>query len=148
MSELPDTMRAIVAPAPGGPETLEEREMPRPSPGPGEVLVRVAAAGVNPVDAKTRSGAGAARFLGDADWPWVPGWDLAGTVVGAGFRGFRTTARFELARETHECAAGLLGWLFDPHDMGALWHRVARRDGVLEAILPAFARRRRGARLA
>ena len=82
---LPDVMRAIVAPAPGEPELLELREVPRPSPGPGEVLVRVAAAGVNPVDAKTRSGAGASRFLGDDGFPWIPGWDLAGTVVEAGF---------------------------------------------------------------
>lgn len=82
---LPDVMRAIVAPAPGDPELLELRELPRPSPGPGEVLVRVAAAGVNPVDAKTRAGAGAARFLGDDGFPWVPGWDLAGVVVEAGF---------------------------------------------------------------
>jgi NADPH:quinone reductase-like Zn-dependent oxidoreductase len=85
MSELPETMRAIVAPALGGPGTLELREVPRPSPGPGEVLIRVAAAGVNPVDAKTRSGAGATRFLGDDGFPWIPGWDLAGTVVEAGF---------------------------------------------------------------
>jgi NADPH:quinone reductase-like Zn-dependent oxidoreductase len=85
MPELPETMRAIVAPSPGGPETLELREVPRPSPGPGEVLIRVAAAGVNPVDAKTRSGGGASRFLGDDGFPWIPGWDLAGTVVEAGF---------------------------------------------------------------
>lgn len=85
MSELPDVMRAIVAPEPGAPEVLELREVPRPSPGPGEVLIRVAAAGVNPVDAKTRSGAGAARFLTAEDWPWIPGWDLAGTVAEAGF---------------------------------------------------------------
>ncbi|WP_211241724.1 NADP-dependent oxidoreductase [Patulibacter minatonensis] len=85
MSELPDVMRAIVAAEPGGPEVLELREVPRPSPGPGEVLIRVAAAGVNPVDAKTRSGAGATRFLGDDGFPWIPGWDLAGTVVEAGF---------------------------------------------------------------
>jgi NADPH:quinone reductase-like Zn-dependent oxidoreductase len=79
-------MRAVVASAPGGPEVLELRDdVPRPSPGPGEVLVRVAAAGVNPVDAKTRAGQGAARFLGADAFPWIPGWDLAGTVVAAGF---------------------------------------------------------------
>ncbi|MEV4420813.1 NADP-dependent oxidoreductase [Patulibacter sp. NPDC049589] len=85
MPDLPDTMRAIVAVAPGDPDVLELRDVPRPSPGPGQVLIRVAAAGVNPVDAKTRSGAGSARFVGDDGWPWIPGWDLAGTVVEAGF---------------------------------------------------------------
>lgn len=85
MSEPPETMRAIVAGAPGGVDVLELRRLPVPSPGPGEVLVRVAAAGVNPVDAKTRAGGGATRFLGPDAFPWVPGWDLAGTVVAAGF---------------------------------------------------------------
>ncbi|WP_320669210.1 NADP-dependent oxidoreductase [Patulibacter defluvii] len=82
------TMRAIVAPAPGEPDVLELREVPRPAPGPGEVLIRVAAAGVNPVDAKTRRGAGASGFLrrdGADGFPWIPGWDLAGTVAEVGF---------------------------------------------------------------
>lgn len=108
MSALPETMRAIVAPAPGGPETLELREVPRPSPGPGEVLIRVAAAGVNPVDAKTRSGAGATRFLGDDAFPWIPGWDLAGTVVEAGFG----VARFAVGDRVF----GTVGF---PHAAGA-----------------------------
>ncbi|WP_210495903.1 NADP-dependent oxidoreductase [Patulibacter sp. SYSU D01012] len=85
MTVLPDTMRAVVATAPGGRDVLELRQVPVPSPGPGEVLIRVAAAGVNPVDAKTRAGRGAAQFLGDGDWPWIPGWDLAGEVVAIGF---------------------------------------------------------------
>lgn len=108
MSDLPDVMRAIVAPAPGGPETLELRERPVPSPGPGQVLIRVAAAGVNPVDAKTRSGAGAARFLGDDGFPWIPGWDLAGTVVQAGFG----VARFAVGDRVF----GTVGF---PHAAGA-----------------------------
>jgi len=85
-------MRAIVAPSPGPPEALELREVPRPVPGPGEVLIRVAVAGVNPIDAKTRVGGGAAPFLqpgpasgdGDLAFPWIPGWDAAGTVAAVG----------------------------------------------------------------
>ncbi|MCU1647215.1 MAG: putative oxidoreductase [Nocardia sp.] len=50
-------MRAIVVRSYGGPEALELVECPVPEPGPGEVRVRVEAAGVNPVDAVTRSGA-------------------------------------------------------------------------------------------
>ncbi|WP_420798906.1 alcohol dehydrogenase catalytic domain-containing protein [Novosphingobium pentaromativorans] len=40
----------------GGPEATVVREIPRPEPGPGEILVRVHAAGLNPVDFKTREG--------------------------------------------------------------------------------------------
>src|SRR5690606_19719820 len=47
-------MRAIVVERFGGPEGLELKEVPRPEPGPGELLVRVMAAGTNPVDAKLR----------------------------------------------------------------------------------------------
>ena len=48
------TMRAISQDAFGGPEVLQLGEVPRPEPLPTEVLVRVHAAGVNPVDWKTR----------------------------------------------------------------------------------------------
>ena len=53
-----ETMRAIVQHSFGGPEVLELDELPRPEPIATEVLVRVQAAGVNPVDWKTRSGKG------------------------------------------------------------------------------------------
>ena len=48
-------MRAVVVEQWGGPEMLVEREVARPEPGLNEVLVRVHAAGVNPVDFKTRA---------------------------------------------------------------------------------------------
>jgi NADPH:quinone reductase len=52
-------MRAMVTRQFGPPDLFEERDAERPQPGPGEVLVRVVAAGTNPVDAKFRSsGAG------------------------------------------------------------------------------------------
>ena len=77
-------MRAMTVTRFGGPEVLEVTELPRPEPLPTEVLVRVVAAGVNPVDWKTRSGKGMAAVLGDP--PFVVGWDVAGVVeaVGAG----------------------------------------------------------------
>ena len=50
------TVRAIVATAPGGPDVLDVRELPDPTPGPAQVLVRVAAAGVNFIDTYRRSG--------------------------------------------------------------------------------------------
>ncbi|MET9855746.1 NADP-dependent oxidoreductase [Streptomyces sp. NPDC006450] len=73
-------MRAIVVSQWGGPEVLTETDLDRPEPGLGEILVRVHAAGVNPVDWKTRaSGALIA-------WGPVPavGWDVSGTVEAAG----------------------------------------------------------------
>jgi len=48
-------MKAIVMQQPGGPEVLQPAEVERPTPGPGEILVRLKAAGINPVDTKLRS---------------------------------------------------------------------------------------------
>ena len=78
-------MRAIRQQTLGGPEVLELVDVPRPVPGPTEVLVRVAAAGVNPVDWKTRTRGG---VLGEP--PFTVGWDVAGVVdeVGAGVTRF------------------------------------------------------------
>lgn len=81
------TMRAMVVEQWGGPENLVEREMERPEPGLNEVLVRVHAAGVNPVDWKTRA-SGALITWGEVP---VVGWDVSGTVeaVGPGVGIFR-----------------------------------------------------------
>jgi NADPH:quinone reductase-like Zn-dependent oxidoreductase len=78
-------MRAIRQESLGGPEVLQLVEVDRPEPGPTEVLVRVHAAGVNPVDWKTRAAPG---FLGAP--PFTVGWDVAGTVeaVAAGVTRF------------------------------------------------------------
>ncbi|MFE0577710.1 NADP-dependent oxidoreductase [Streptomyces sp. NPDC058874] len=73
-------MRAIVVDKWGGPENLVEREIERPEPGLGEVLVRVHAAGVNPVDWKTRA-SGALISWGETP---VVGWDVSGTVEAVG----------------------------------------------------------------
>ena len=54
----PDVMNAVVFDAPGDADTLRTARMPVPSPVISELLVRVVAAGVNPIDAKTRAGAG------------------------------------------------------------------------------------------
>jgi NADPH:quinone reductase-like Zn-dependent oxidoreductase len=74
-------MHAVVQGGYGGPEVLDVKEVPRPEPGPGQVLVRVAAAGVNPADWKTRAGAEGHRFFTP---PFTPGLDLAGIVEAAG----------------------------------------------------------------
>ena len=79
------TMRALIVDTPDGP--FRWTELPVPEAGPGQVLVRIHASGVNPLDTKIRAGAaGHARH----PLPAVLGLDLAGTVehVGAGVTGF------------------------------------------------------------
>ncbi|MER7134444.1 NADP-dependent oxidoreductase [Streptosporangium saharense] len=77
------TMRAISQDVFGGPEVLRPVLLERPRPLPTEVLVRVVAAGVNPVDAKTRAGGGMAAVLGEP--PFVLGWDVCGVVEETGY---------------------------------------------------------------
>lgn len=76
-----DTMRVIVQHSFGGPEVLEVGERAVPEPIATEVRVRVRAAGVNPVDWKTRAGKGAAAQMG---LPLTVGWDVAGVVDAVG----------------------------------------------------------------
>jgi NADPH:quinone reductase-like Zn-dependent oxidoreductase len=73
-------MRAVRQHALGGPEVVVVEDVPRPEPGPTEVLVRVGAAGVNPVDWKVRANGG---LIGEL--PFTVGWDVAGTVEEVGF---------------------------------------------------------------
>lgn len=75
-------MRAVCYDHFGGPEVLTLGDLPEPKVGPDSVLVRVAAAGVNPVDIGIREGQLDGLF--DAHFPVVPGWDLAGEVVRSG----------------------------------------------------------------
>lgn len=71
-------MRAINFDQFGPPSVLHVADLPLPVPAAGETLVRVHAAGVNPIDVKIRSGRAAARF--DVRFPAIPGWDCAGTL--------------------------------------------------------------------
>src|SRR5436305_9777879 len=75
-------MRAAVIEGYGGVDRLQVREMADPSPGPGQLLVRVMAAGMNPLDAKVRQGS--MRFIQPVKFPWVPGYELAGVVAAVG----------------------------------------------------------------
>lgn len=79
-------MRAVLVREPGPPESLEPAELEQPAAAAGQVVVRVGAAGVNPVDASTRA---------DPAWagvraPFVVGYELAGWIeeVGPGVEGF------------------------------------------------------------
>lgn len=73
-------MKAIRVHETGGPEVMKWESVPDPEPGPGEVVVRVAAAGVNPVDTYIRSGLYAIK----PQVPYTPGSDGAGTVAAVG----------------------------------------------------------------
>src|SRR4051812_10325202 len=75
-------MRAVTVTEFGGPEVLTVERVARPEPLPTEVLVRVHAAGVNPVDWKTREGQGMA---GLQTFPLILGWDVSGVVEEVGF---------------------------------------------------------------
>lgn len=75
-------MKAIVVHQYGGPEVLKIEDYPDPVAGPGEVLVRVAAAGVNPIDYKRR--AGLTKDFYPLNFPGLIGVDLSGTVVNVG----------------------------------------------------------------
>jgi NADPH:quinone reductase-like Zn-dependent oxidoreductase len=81
-------MKAVVVHQYGGPEVLKFEEYPDPVPGPGEVLVRVAATSVNPIDYKRR--AGLTKDYYPIRFPGLIGVDIAGTAVkiGPGVEGF------------------------------------------------------------
>lgn len=73
------TMKAVRIHTFGGPEVLTYEDAPRPEPTAGEVLIRVHAAGVNPVDWKTRE-----RGFRRKDLPMIVGWDASGVVESVG----------------------------------------------------------------
>ncbi|MER7116402.1 NADP-dependent oxidoreductase [Saccharomonospora azurea] len=75
-------MRAIIQEQYGGPEVLTLGERPDPKVAPGEVLIRVKAAGVNPVDWKL--GAGYLDAMMETQFPITPGWDVSGVVEAVG----------------------------------------------------------------
>ena len=97
----PITMRAVTAPQPGGPEALTIAQHPVPAPGPEDVLIEVAAAGVNRPDIMQRQGlyppppgvtdilglevTGVIRACGDAVTRWKVGDSVCALVSGGGY---------------------------------------------------------------
>jgi NADPH:quinone reductase-like Zn-dependent oxidoreductase len=84
-----ENMKAVRVHNYGGPEVLRFEDAPRPTPGPGELLVKVHAASVNPIDWKIR--AGYMKEYIPLPLPFIPGWDVSGVVesVGAGVTKFK-----------------------------------------------------------
>src|SRR5258708_2639608 len=70
-------MKAVVMHEYGGPDVLKYEDVPDPVPGKGEVLIRMAAASINPVDLWQRAGTTKASLR--VEVPAIIGWDLSGT---------------------------------------------------------------------
>ena len=79
VADPPEKMRAVVIDATGGADVLHEASVVVPSPILSELLVRVVAAGINPIDAKTRGGAGVSGAI--TEYPATLGFDFSGIVV-------------------------------------------------------------------
>lgn len=94
-------MQAYVINRFGGPEVFEPATLPRPAPGPGQVLIRVAASSVNPVDCKIRRG----DVPVGPEFPAVLHGDVAGVVEEVGAQ----VQRFAVGDEVYGCAGGLIG---------------------------------------
>ncbi|MFG2219989.1 MULTISPECIES: NADP-dependent oxidoreductase [unclassified Streptomyces] len=118
-------MRAVFQKSFGGPEVLKVAETERPKPLPGEVLVKVHASAVNPVDVFVRSGA--FPLLGEP--PFGVGWDISGVVEEAG-----PGARFEVGDEVYgmpffpRAATGYAEYVAAPS------RQVARKPASLDHV--------------
>ncbi|GAA3579028.1 NADP-dependent oxidoreductase [Microlunatus spumicola] len=124
-------MRALTYTEHGGPEVLHVAAVPEPHAGPGQVRVRVAAAGVNPIDWKLLGG-----FMGGSETPEapvVPGFDAAGVVdeVGEGVTGVSVGDDvFGLGTGTQAELAVLTAWAPKPASLD--WSVAAAAPSALE----------------
>ena len=146
MSTVPARMTAIVIRSPGGPEVLEPQERPVPVLGEHEVLVKVAAAGVNRPDVMQRKGlyppppgatdipgleiAGEVVALGPKVERWKPGDKVMGLVVGGGYAQF-CPVHEGLALPIPENLS-LIEAAALPETVFTVWHNVFER-GALKA---------------
>src|SRR5215831_9731581 len=141
---LPATMTAIAIRAPGGPETLVAEQRPLPEPGLGEMLVKVAAAGVNRPDVMQRLGlypppkgatdipgleiAGTVMACGSGVTRWKSGDHVTALVVGGGY------AQYCVAVEGHALPVpvGLsaVEAAAMPETVFTVWHNVFERGGL------------------
>jgi NADPH2:quinone reductase len=146
MSTVPARMTAIVISSPGGPDVLVPQEQPVPLPGEHEVLVKVAAAGVNRPDVMQRKGlyppprgatdipgleiAGEVVALGSKVERWKVGDNVMGLVIGGGY------AQFCPVHESHALPVpenlSLIEAAAIPETIFTVWHNVFER-GALKA---------------
>lgn len=145
MAAIPTRMTAIGIKAPGGPEVLVPEQRAVPVPGEGEVLVKVAAAGVNRPDVMQRQG----LYPPPPGSPDIPGLEIAGDIValGANVKRWKTGdrvmalvigggyAEYALAHEGHALPVGSLPMIEAaavPETFFTVWHNVFER-GHLKA---------------
>jgi len=145
MATLPTRMTAIGIKSPGGPEVLAPEQRDVPAPGPGEILVKVAAAGVNRPDVMQRQG----LYPPPPGAPDIPGLEIAGEVValGANVERWKTGdrvmalvigggyAEYALAHEGHALPVSSLPMIEAaaiPETFFTVWHNVFER-GHLKA---------------
>lgn len=76
---MTETMQAVQIHEYGGLDVLKLEAAPKPVPTENEVLIRVAAAGINPVDTYARAG-GVAGMMGNDPFPLILGWDVSGMI--------------------------------------------------------------------
>jgi NADPH2:quinone reductase len=137
-------MTAIGIKTPGGPETLVPEERPVPAPGAGEILVKVAAAGVNRPDVMQRKG----LYPPPKGAPDIPGLEIAGEVValGSGVTRWKTGdkvmalvigggyAQYCLAHESHALAVpngyAMTEAAAIPETFFTVWHNVFERGAL------------------
>jgi NADPH2:quinone reductase len=143
MAELPTRMTVIGIKAPGGPEMLVPEERAVPTPGAGEILVKVAAAGVNRPDVMQRQG----LYPPPPGAPDIPGLEIAGEVVALGANvkrwklGDRVMAlvigggyaEYCLAHESHALPVSGLSMVEAaavPETFFTVWHNMVERGGL------------------
>src|SRR5437868_15310316 len=144
MSTVPSEMTAIAVREPGGPDVLVAQTRPPPAPGPGEVLVKVAAAGVNRPDVMQRQGlyppppgaseipgleiAGEVVALGDGATRFKPGDKVTALVAGGGY------AQFCPVHESNALPVpgtlSLVEAAAIPEPFCTLWHNVFERGAL------------------
>src|SRR6202035_5850607 len=116
-TEKKGTMKAIRIHNYGGPEVLKYEDAPRPEPGECEVLIRVNAAGRNPLDGNVREGH--MKDFWPRKFPLILGWDLSGVVEELG----RGVSRFKIGDEVYS--------LPDPTRGGAYADYIVVRESEL-----------------
>jgi len=140
---VPATMTVIGIKAPGGPDALVPETRPVPQPGAGEILIKIAAAGVNRPDVMQRQGlyppppgasdvpgleiAGEVVALGSGAKRWKLGDKVMALVSGGGY------AEYCVAHETHALPAGKLSMVEAaaiPETFFTVWHNMVQRGGL------------------
>ncbi len=145
MTALPTTMTVIGIKEPGGPEVLVPEQRPVPAPREDEILVKIAAAGVNRPDVQQRKGlyppppgapdvpgleiAGEIAALGSAIKRWAIGDRVMALVVGGGY------AQYAVAHASHAMPVSGLSMVEAaavPETFFTVWHNVFERGGLKE----------------